>query len=82
VLTPHVKVYNVRLPGPGMDRMAEAGRSAASHLPSRERLAFYGALGAMAAFEVISWPVAAAVGVGTAIAGRNRGTERSRTTES
>ncbi|TNY34677.1 hypothetical protein EIO00_22610 [Thermomonospora catenispora] len=50
--------------------MAEAGRSAASHLPPPERLAFYGGLGAMAAFNVISWPVAAAIGVGTAIARR------------
>ena len=72
VVTPHVKVYSLRLPGPGTRRVAEAGRSAVSHLPSRKRLLFYGALGAMAALEVISWPVAAAVGVGTAIAGRDR----------
>ncbi|XVQ14924.1 hypothetical protein ACQP1W_21000 [Spirillospora sp. CA-255316] len=65
-----------------MQKMAETGRSAASRLPSRERLAFYGALGAMAAFEVISWPVAAAVGVGTAIAGRSRSPEGSRAQES
>ncbi|MFC5749064.1 hypothetical protein [Actinomadura rugatobispora] len=84
VVTPHVKIYNVPVPGTGagMHKMAEAGRSAASYLPPRRRLAFYGALGAMAALEVISWPVAAVVGVGTAIAGRSRGMGKDRAKES
>lgn len=33
-------------------------------VPSPKQLAFYGALGALAVFEVIDWPVAVAVGVG------------------
>ncbi|MBA9004448.1 hypothetical protein [Thermomonospora cellulosilytica] len=74
VVTPHVKVLRVPTP-PGVGAVAGAGRSAASHLPPPDRLAFYGGLGAMAAFNVISWPVAAAIGVGTAIARRGRGTE-------
>lgn len=63
VVTPHVKVLHVPVPGSG---------GASRRLPPPDRLAFYGGLGAMAAFNVISWPVAAAIGVGTAIAGRAR----------
>ena len=37
-------------------------------VPSPKQLAFYGALGALAVFEVIDWPVAVAVGVGQAAA--------------
>ncbi|WP_433476335.1 hypothetical protein ACQPZP_04355 [Spirillospora sp. CA-142024] len=70
VVTPHVKVYKVHVPGTG--RAARASRATASHLPSRERLVFYGGLGAAAAFGAISWPVAAAVGIGTEIARRGR----------
>ena len=33
-------------------------------LPPPERVAYYGALGAMAIFGAIEWPVAAAIGVG------------------
>ncbi|SEG14090.1 hypothetical protein SAMN04489712_103366 [Thermomonospora echinospora] len=63
VVTPRLKVLHVPVPG---------GGEGAGRLPPPERLAFYGGLGAMAAFNVISWPVAAAIGVGTAIAGRAR----------
>lgn len=69
LLTPQVKVFHVPAP-PAVGAVAEAGRSVASHLPPRDQLVFYGGLGAMAAFNVISWPVAAAIGVGTAIARR------------
>lgn len=73
VVTPHVTIYRVHVPGPGVQEMMEAGRSAASHLPPPERLAFYSGLGAAAVMGVISWPVAAAVGLGTVIARRARG---------
>ncbi|GAA3114069.1 hypothetical protein GCM10010466_01480 [Planomonospora alba] len=46
---------------------------ARSFLPPRERLAYYGGLGALAAFGLLEWPVAAAIGVGTVIAQRSRG---------
>jgi xanthosine utilization system XapX-like protein len=36
-------------------------------LPRPEQLAFYGALGALAAVEVIEWPVALVLGVGHAL---------------
>ncbi|MCZ2525465.1 hypothetical protein [Streptomyces sp. HB2AG] len=40
------------------------------HVPRAEHVAYYGGLGALALLEVIEWPVAAAIGVGTAVAER------------
>ncbi|OBB11676.1 hypothetical protein A5662_08010 [Mycobacteriaceae bacterium 1482268.1] len=37
------------------------------HVPRPEQLAFYGALGALAAVEIIEWPVALVLGVGHAL---------------
>jgi hypothetical protein len=39
-------------------------------LPPAERMAYYAGLGALAAFGVIEWPVAAAIGAGTILARR------------
>jgi xanthosine utilization system XapX-like protein len=36
-------------------------------VPRPEQLAFYGALGALAAVEIIEWPVALVLGVGHAL---------------
>lgn len=72
VVTPHMKVIHV--PAPGMPDVAGAGRSLASHLPPREQIAYYGGLGLMAAVGMISWPVAAAIGVGIAVARHAGGT--------
>jgi hypothetical protein len=36
-------------------------------VPRPEQLAFYGALGALAAVEIIEWPVAVVLGVGHAL---------------
>lgn len=38
------------------------------NLPPPEQLVYYGGLAALAVFSVIEWPVAAAIGVGTAVA--------------
>lgn len=38
------------------------------HLPPPEHLAFYFGLGAMAALEIVEWPVAAMLAVGKALA--------------
>jgi hypothetical protein len=48
--------FTVRLPVVGRVR-----------LPRPEQLAFYGALGALAAVEIIEWPVALVLGVGHAL---------------
>jgi hypothetical protein len=66
------------LPTPGSPRPtqqapqepAPAASGSDSPLFSRDRLVYYLGLGALAALEVIEWPVAVAIGVGTAIAGR------------
>ncbi|GAA2101860.1 hypothetical protein GCM10009780_51980 [Actinomadura alba] len=50
--------------------MGRAVSSAQSSLPPPERMAYYAGLGALAAFGVIEWPVAAAIGAGTILAKR------------
>lgn len=60
-----------RLPAvrvPGREDLAHAGTRARGWLPPAEQLAYYGSLGALAAFSVIDWPVAAAIGAGTLVA--------------
>ena len=37
-------------------------------IPRPEQLAYYGALGALAAFEIIDWPIALVIGAGHALA--------------
>ena len=46
-------------------------------MPSREHAIFYGALGGAAALSVIEWPVALAIGVGTALVSRRKSGNRS-----
>lgn len=72
VLTPHMKVLN--MPVPGMSYVSDAGRVVAGYLPPPERLAFYGGLGLAAIVGVLDWPVATAIGIGAMIA--RRGTQR------
>ncbi|GAT67339.1 hypothetical protein HS048_23260 [Planomonospora sp. ID91781] len=61
-----------RVGGREVGRVVGAARAFLPALPPRERLAYYGGLGALAAFGLIEWPVAAAIGVGTVIARRSR----------
>jgi hypothetical protein len=42
-------------------------------VPPPDQLAFYGALGALAAIGLIDWPVAAAIGVGQVVVARHLG---------
>jgi hypothetical protein len=58
-----------------VDRIREAERFEVDlpvvgrvHLPRPEHLAFYGALAALAALEVIEWPIALVLGAGHALA--------------
>ena len=57
----------------GRRELSDAARVAASYLPDRKRLLYYGALGVLAAVEVVEWPVAVAIGVGTEVARRTAG---------
>ncbi|WP_139809730.1 hypothetical protein [Mycobacterium avium] len=42
-------------------------------MPPPEQLAFYGGLGALAAFSLINWPVAVVIGVGETVVARQLG---------
>lgn len=53
---------------PTGDDIASAANTVRSQLPSREQALFYGALTLGTAFAMIEWPVALAIGVGTALA--------------
>jgi hypothetical protein len=52
--------------------MGQAKQSVTGQLRPSRGLLFYGGLAAVAAFGVIDWPVAAAIGIGTVIARRGR----------
>lgn len=56
---------------PTRDDLAGAADTVRGYLPSRTMMAFYGGLGALAALSAIEWPVAAAIGVGAAVAQRS-----------
>jgi hypothetical protein len=47
-------------------------RAVRNNLPSRNTLLYYTGLGAAAALQVVSWPVAAAIGAGVWVASRTR----------
>ena len=55
---------------PGRDDLSGAARGVRSLLPSKTAALFYGGLAATAVLGAIEWPVAAAIGVGTALASK------------
>ncbi|MBB6476328.1 hypothetical protein [Sphaerisporangium rubeum] len=55
-----------------MQETARAVETARTFLPPPERMLYYGALGALAVFGLVEWPVAAAIGAGTMLAQRAR----------
>ncbi|HEY6595399.1 MAG TPA: hypothetical protein VI011_15075 [Asanoa sp.] len=77
-LRPPIRTSWIRAPRwsaprvPSRLEVRAAARGASSFLPPPRRLAYYAGLGALAVLEVIEWPVAAAIGVGTAVAVRTR----------
>jgi hypothetical protein len=58
--------------------VVETAGAVRSLLPPPGKVLFYGGLAALAALEIIEWPVAAVVAAGTLVAERSRGTERDR----
>ncbi|WP_340681761.1 hypothetical protein LCL61_23840 [Amycolatopsis coloradensis] len=54
---------------PNRQEIGSALRVVGSYLPSPKQTVYYGGLALMAAAELIEWPVAAAVAIGTAVAG-------------
>ena len=55
---------------PGRDDLSGAARGVRSLLPSKTAALFYGGLAATAVLGAIEWPVAAAIGVGAALASK------------
>jgi hypothetical protein len=55
---------------PDRQQVLSAAQAVQSYLPSPEQAAYFGGLAALAAFEVLEWPVALAIGAGTALMGR------------
>lgn len=69
---PHVEMPHLQLPRMSRQEVGHAVDVARTFLPPPERIAYYGALGVLAAVGVLEWPVAAAIGAGTMIARRRR----------
>jgi hypothetical protein len=59
--------------------MAQSGQQGMARLPSVRKLAFYGALGGMAAAQILEWPIALAVGAATEVITREQSAQRRRT---
>ncbi|MBB6344856.1 hypothetical protein ACWGH8_41285 [Nonomuraea muscovyensis] len=72
---PVPRLSHVTMPHVNRQEVGHAVDVARSLLPPPERVAYYGALGALAVVGVIEWPVAAAIGAGTVIAQRARSKE-------
>jgi hypothetical protein len=56
---------------PGRQEVLSAAQVVQPYLPSPGQAAYFGGLAALAAFEVLEWPVALAIGAGTALMGRS-----------
>lgn len=58
------------VPAPRVSRqeMGALARGAGAMLPAPKEMAYYAGLGALAALELIEWPVAVAIGAGTVVA--------------
>jgi hypothetical protein len=75
-VTAQFRAPDLHLPKPRRPEMGAALQRARNFLPSPQQALYYGGLGLMAAFELVEWPVAAAIGVGTALARRGTGGDR------
>ncbi|MGE5290242.1 MAG: hypothetical protein ACM3ML_24255 [Micromonosporaceae bacterium] len=70
LVTMQVRAPRIGLPHVPLEEAGLVIDAARSLLPPPERVMYYGGLGAVAAIGMIEWPVAAAIGVGTAVAQR------------
>ena len=64
ITMPHMLSPNVR-----RDELTAAAQTARSFLPPPKQALYYAGLAALAATEVIEWPIAAAIAVGVAVTG-------------
>lgn len=69
-----VPMDGVRVPGADVAKQQtlRAAETVRSHLPSMERMLYYGGLGTAALVGVLEWPVAVAAGVGVWVASHTR----------
>lgn len=70
VRIPKAPVPHARVPGVSRREVSDLVGAVGSYLPSRDKTLYYAGLGAMAAFQIIEWPVAVAIGAGTVVAQR------------
>ncbi|MFC7340399.1 hypothetical protein [Saccharopolyspora griseoalba] len=71
-VTAQLHTLQIPFPGlPGRENLTSTAAAVRDQLPSRNQLLFYGGLTAAAALSVIEWPVAAAIGIGTAVVQRS-----------
>lgn len=76
---PQPRVSMPHLPHPSMPQLPsrreviDLGHGMSGFLPPRDQLVLYGGLGAAATLGLLDWPVALAVGAGTAVARRRNG---------
>jgi hypothetical protein len=82
-VTAQFRTPDLHLPKPRPQEIGAALESVRTFLPSPQQALYYGGLALMAAVELVEWPVAAAIAVGTALArrgsgGDSRGTATSR----
>ncbi|WP_158885942.1 hypothetical protein [Amycolatopsis anabasis] len=66
-------VPKMGIPRPVKKTAVVAAKKAQALIPPPKQVAFYVGLGALAALDVIAWPVAVVVGTGTALARRSGG---------
>jgi hypothetical protein len=70
---PEIRMPDIRMPEvrpPSREDLDSAGRKALSVLPPPKTLLFFGGLAATAVIGAIEWPIAAAIGIGSALASR------------
>jgi hypothetical protein len=69
------------MPPVGRQEIGFAARGVASMLPPRRELVYYTGLGALAGVGLVEWPVAVAIGAGTAVARRAARDEQRRSAQ-
>lgn len=73
---PEMHLPQLQAPHVGRAELSAAAHTARSLLPPPRQALYYAGLAVLAAVEVIEWPVAAAIGVGTAVMSRGGGEQR------
>lgn len=73
---PEIHLPTLPVRAPDRSDLSGAVSAVRAHLPSPGQVAYYAGLGALGVLEIIEWPVALAIGVGTAVAQHYGGADR------